>query len=171
MRTVNERLEEISGHVNERLDEGFTQDQRDLRQRDGAAGDHRRGAEEDRRPHQQRREPAGTAGRQALARRLRRGAARRTGAATCCRPAAFEFQYTLPNGSARRLRAEAARAHRPGGGGFQVPAGELPPHVRCDRVRPDASWRQAAFRRRTCSSTSTTSPPSTSFPARPPTAR
>ncbi len=65
---------------------GLQEDQRDLRQRHDAAGHHRRGAEEDRRPDHQCGEPAGAARRQALARRLRRSAARGAGHAICCRP-------------------------------------------------------------------------------------
>ena len=133
-KTVDGRLEQISRQGERAPGRGLQEDQRDLRQRDAAPRHHRRGAEEDRQPHRQRGQPAGTAGRQEIARRVRRSAARGAGAQRHA-PGAFEMQYTLSNGSARRLRAETARAHRPGGGRFEVPAGELPSHVRGRRER------------------------------------
>ena len=47
----------------------------------------------------------------------------------------------------RRLRAEAAGADRPGRGGLQVPAGELPPHVRLGTATSgDRAQAQRQFR-------------------------
>ena len=149
---------------------GLQEHQRDLCQRHGAAGHHRRGAEEDRRPDHQRREPAGAAGRQALARRLRRGAARGAGAQP---PAAQRLRVPVHAVQRQpcRLRAEAARADRHGRGGRQVPAGELSPHVRPGAVRGRSRAGRAPVPHRRAKARGRHRRASTSSPARPPTAR
>ena len=73
---------------------------------------------------------------------------------------------------ARRLRAEAARADRPGGGGFEVPAGELP--AACSTARPneaDRALAQKAVPRRRQEARRRHRARNTSSPTRPPTAR
>ena len=74
------RLDQISGKVNERLDEGFKKTNEtfvSVMARLATIDEAQKKIET---PHQQRGEPAGAARRQALARRVRRGAARGAGA-------------------------------------------------------------------------------------------
>jgi DNA recombination protein RmuC len=140
-RSINERLEQISGRVSERLDEGFKKTNETF------ANVMARLATID---EAQKKIDGLTSNvvslQELLGDKKARGAFGEVQLEPwCATPCRRQLRVPVHafQRRARRLRAEAARADRPGGGGFEIPAGELPPHVRPTlRVR-SPRWRRS----------------------------
>jgi DNA recombination protein RmuC len=128
-RTVGERLEAITGHVNQRLDEGFRKTNETftsvmarlatIDEAQKKIGDLTTNV---------------VSLQELLGDKRARGAFGEVQLEALVRnalpPEGFDFQYHPAQRHPRRLRAAPARAHRHGGGRFEVSARELPPHVR-----------------------------------------